>query len=414
MKDSRVFDLLKLRASFGMSGSSDSSASSNLTLNSDAGGRYLYKDYYIFANPFGNFYTGESTATNQSTLMPMYYPNKDARSETSYKYNIGVDMTMWGGRFNLTADAFLDNRTGIQTYDQNILNYYGWNNAVLNIGKMVNRGFEVAAVWADKVGEVSYSLGGSVSFARNKIIEYGELPTTHDYNAATGRPYATPIGLVADGFYGVDDFDANGDLKDGIATPLFGDVQPGDIRYRDLDDNGIVDTDDITAIGGSIYPEWNYTLRAKVAWKGLDLDILMQGTAGADMNLLSYKQSMVVPYVSQRTIYRFADNSWAYYPEQGIDNREGATYPRLTLETNGNNHRTSSFWMRSLDYLKIRHIELGYTFKTRGMDNLRVYVNAANPLTFSKLKREMGIDPESIGSYYPTLQSYTLGVSLSF
>lgn len=414
MKDSRTVDLLKLRASFGMSGSSDSEATANLSMFADANGRFLYKEYYTTANILGQFFTGASTPNGQSSLVPMFYPNRDAHSETSYKYNVGIDLKMWNGRFNLSADAFLDRRTDILTWDQTIMKYYGWNDAVLNIGEMTNRGFELAANWADRAGDWSYSLGGAVSFNRNKILESGEVPTTYDYNAYTGRPYGTAIGLVSDGLYGTEDFNSDGTLVDGIAVPLFGDVQPGDIKYRDIDGNGFVDNDDVTKIGNPVYPEWTYSFRAQVAYKGFDLDVLMQGTAGASVSLLTQFNERVVPFVGDKTIYKFADNAWAYYPDQNIDNRDGATYPRLTLEENLNNHRESSFWMRSLDYVKIRHIELGYTFKVDGMTNLRVYANAANPFTFSKLKRELGIDPENLNSYYPSLKSYTLGVSLSF
>jgi hypothetical protein len=397
-----------------MSGSTDSYATGNLTMFSDANGRFLYKDYYSTYDPLGSFYTGESTPGGQGTLIPMFYSNKNAHAETSYKYNLGVDLTMARGRFNLVADVFLDQRKDILTYDGNIMKYYGWNDAVLNIGEMNNRGFEVMADWSDKVGDWSYSLGAMVSFNRNKVIRMGETPTTYDYNARTGRPYGTIIGLVSDGLYGTDDFDANGALASDSPVPLFGDVQPGDIRYKDLDGNGFIDDNDVTAIGKSGYPEWTYSLRAQAGWKGFDLDVLVEGVAGASVSLLGSNYSQVVPFINNATIYSIADNSWAYYPDQGIDNRANATYPRLTLEASQNNHRTSSFWVKSLSYVKVRHIELGYTFKVRGMSDPRVYLNATNPFTFSRLMKEYDIDPERLGVGYPALSSYNLGIALSF
>ena len=414
MKNSSAINLFKIRASFGMSGSSDSEATGNLTMFGNSNGRFLYKEYYSTNNPFGSFYTGEKTPNWQQSRVPMFIPNKDARSETAYKYNFGIDLSMAKKRFNLMADLFYDRRKDILTYDQSIFYYYGLNFAILNIGEMTNRGFELMADWSDKIGDWRYALNGMVSFNRNKIIEMGEVPTKYGYNAYTGQPYGTLIGLQADGFYSPEDIDDNGVLDSDLPIPLFGNVQRGDIKYRDLDGNGFIDDDDVTKIGKSFYPEWTYGIRASVGWKGFDLDVLLQGITGASVNLLATNYEQMVPFVNDRTIYKVADNSWTYYPTLGLDNSTNATYPRLTLEANQNNHRSSSFWVKDLDYIKIRHIELGYTFKVDGMTNFRVYLNATNPFTFSKLMKDYNIDPERLGIGYPALKSYSLGVSLSF
>lgn len=104
---------------------------------------------------------------------------------------------------------------------------------------MTNKGVELSAVWNDQRANWGYSINGSVSFNRNKIDYMAEVAPAYSYNAQTGRPYGTLIGLVADGFYDVDDFNADGSLKADLPQPMFGAVQPGDIKYRDLDRSGL-------------------------------------------------------------------------------------------------------------------------------------------------------------------------------
>jgi len=115
-----------------------------------------------------------------------------------------------------------------------------------------------------------------------------------------------------------------------------------------------------------------------------------------------------------------AENAWAYYPEQNIDTRSFAKYPRLTTQSNDNNYRSSSFWIKDRDFLKIRNIELGYDFgknSSLNMDNvekLRIFVSVVNPFTWSSLLKDYNMDPESIYGGYPTVKSFNAGVSFTF
>ncbi len=416
LKDSETVDYLKLRVSAGRTGSADSGATGSLE-NFSSNGRFLYKEYFTDSY-IGSFYTGSSSGTWQSSLVPMFLANPGVHAEKSTKYNMGVDLTLFG-RLSITADGWLDKRTDILTLDNSMMNYYGKNYYYANVGKMTNRGFELAAAWADQREDWGYALNGTVSFNRNTIDYMAEVAPAYDYNAQTGRPYGTFIGLVADGFYDVDDFDAAGNLKEEIARPMFGAVQPGDIRYRDLDDSGTVDQNDVTAIGMSLYPEWTYSFGGSVNYKGFDFNLLLQGIAGASVNLLD-NWNQTVAFVDNGNAYPIARGAWAYYPEQGIDTRATATYPRLTTMSNDNNYRTSSFWIRNRNFLKVRNIEIGYNFrnhprfKAAGISNFRISLSAVNPFTFSKLLSDYDIDPENIYGGYPSLKSYNIGVTLTF
>ena len=414
LKNSSVVDFLKVRASVGVAGTSQSNATSVLT-NFDTSGRYLFKDYYK-SSYIGAFYIGPNGGTDNGSLVPMFLGSDDIVPEKSVKYNVGVDATLFQG-LNLTVDAFLDKRSDILTLNNSKMGYYGKQYVFSNVGKMTNKGFEANAIYNGKSGDFSYRVNGMVSYAKNRIDFMNEVTPANEFSAQTGRPYGTYIGLVAERFYDISDFDSEGNLKMGIPTPAFGSVQPGDVKYKDLDKNGVVDQNDKTQIGKSAYPEWYFSFGGKFAYKGFDLEVLFQGAAGMSVNLLDNK-NQVVAFVDNGNAYEIAKGAWAYYPAEGIDTRATATYPRLTTLSNENNYQTSSLWVKNADYLKLRNLELGYNFASRkvqeaGISNLRVYLSAQNLATFSGLLRKYNLDPERL-SGYPTVTSYNVGVSITF
>ena len=414
LKNSSVVDFLKVRASVGVAGTSQSNATSVLT-NFDTSGRYLFKDYYT-SSYIGAFYIGPNGGADNGSLVPMFLGSDDIVPEKSVKYNVGVDATLFQG-LNLTVDAFLDKRSDILTLNNSKMGYYGKQYVFSNVGKMTNKGFEANAIYNGKSGDFSYRVNGMVSYAKNRIDFMNEVTPANEFSAQTGRPYGTYIGLVAERFYDISDFDSEGNLKMGIPTPAFGSVQPGDVKYKDLDKNGVVDQNDKTQIGKSAYPEWYFSFGGKFAYKGFDLEVLFQGAAGMSVNLLDNK-NQVVAFVDNGNAYEIAKGAWAYYPAEGIDTRATATYPRLTTLSNENNYQTSSLWVKNADYLKLRNLELGYNFASRkvqeaGISNLRVYLSAQNLATFSGLLRKYNLDPERL-SGYPTVTSYNVGVSITF
>ena len=414
LKSSTAVDFLKVRASVGVAGTSQSNATSVLT-NFDTSGRYLFKDYYT-SSYIGAFYIGPNGGTDNGSLVPMFIGSESIRPEKSVKYNVGIDASLFKG-LDLTVDAFLDKRSDILTLDNSNMGYYGKQYVFSNVGKMTNMGFEANAVYSGKAGDFSYRANGMVSFAKNRIDYMNEVTPANAFSAQTGRPYGTYIGLVAERFYDVSDFDSEGNLKMGIPTPAFGSVQPGDVKYKDLDKNGVVDQNDKTQIGKSVYPEWYYSFGGRIAYKGFDLEVLFQGAAGMSVNLLDNK-NQVVAFVDNGNAYEIAQGAWAYYPAEGIDTRATATYPRLTTQSNENNYQTSSLWVKNANYLKLRNLELGYNFngfkvQKAGISNLRVYLSAQNLFTISGLLRNYNLDPERL-SGYPTLTSYNAGVSITF
>lgn len=404
LKANPVVSFLKIRASVGKTGNDN--PGSGIYNN----GRYLYQQYYGGSS---SFYTGNSTPTSNSTLKQLYLAS-NIGPETSLKYNVGADLTLLN-KIAVNMDVFMDKRSGIVTLNNTIPSDYGNNTLYSNIGKMTNKGAEISASYTDQVGEFMYKVNGMASFNQNRIDYMSEIPTAYPYNAQTGHAYGTPMGLESIGFYKTTDFNADGTLTSGIAVPAFGPVQPGDIRYKDLNGDGIIDQRDITAVGKP-FQELTYSFGGSVAYKGFDLNVLFQGSGLSSFNLLSSNQT--IPFVNYATIHAIAANAWAYYPAQGIDTRATATFPRLTTQSNSNNYQTSSFWMKNNDFLRLRNVELGYTFpsafkKRANISKLRIFISATNPITWSGLLTNYHIDPESYNGY-PALKCINMGVSAHF
>lgn len=412
LQSSDVVKFLKLRASAGKTGGADSGESGKLS-SFNSNGRYLYEQYYYYIGGF-NSGNGSSFQWN-SGLAPIFIANKEAFAEKSMKYNVGLDVNLFD-KLSLTADVFLDKRSNILTFDQTVMRYYGQNYYLSNIGKMTNKGFELSATYTEKIGDVNFSLFGIASYAKNKIDYMGEIPPAYSYNAYTGRSYGTRIGLVADGFYQLSDFNADGSLKEGVPMSSYGSVQPGDLKYRDLDGSGIIDDTDVDEIGDPSYPKLAYSFGGEVSWKGLDFSIMFRGAYGSSVNLMDYGNQFIA-FMDNRNAYDIAKGAWAYYPEQGIDTRREATYPRLSVANNDHNYRSSSFWIRNNDFLRIQNVELGYslpakTLKNTGLTKARLFLNATNPLTWSSVLKDYNMDPESFYGY-PSLRTFSIGVSLT-
>lgn len=407
-KDNKTVDLFKLRASAGKTGSADSDEGNLQNLQN---GRYLYQQYYASST---NFYTGDASVNGQAALNPLYIANADLFAEKSMKYNVGMDISLFS-KLSINLDAFLDKRSDIITRDLTIPGSFGNNVYVSNLGQQTNKGFEAVASFSDKKGKLGYSLTAVTFYNKNKIDYRGEVATAYPYNATTGRAVGTPIGLVATGFYDIADFNADGSLKAGQAIPAFGAVQPGDLKYQDLDNNGIVNENDRTAIGKPEYPELTFALGANVNYAGFDLSLFFQGVRGSSINILS---TQTQAFVNNGNAFPIAKGAWAYYPAQNIDTRATATYPRLTTAANDNNYRSSSFWIKDRDFVRIRNIELGYTLSEKvltrlHLSHLRLFVSAVNPITWSKLSKDYDLDPETPFGY-PALKSFNTGIAVRF
>lgn len=402
-KNSQIINFMKIRSSIGKSG-----------YDGFNGPRYLYQQYYTWK---GNFMTGNGTPTNNSGLIPAFTPNPNIFAEESTKYNVGVDIVLFK-YLSINADAFIDKRSGIVTTEYTMSDVYGLDAPYKNAGKVTTNGLEINVQYSNSIGFFKYSFGSKIGYIKDNIDYMAELTPASSFAWRTGNSIGTQFGYKSLGFYNISDFDQNGDLLKGLPVPSFDKVQPGDLKYVDLNNDGTIDSRDITKIGRSNYPNWTYGINAEFEYKNIDFRFLFQGVASRDINILSSARNKVVAFENNSNAYNIAKSSWAYYPDQNIDTRSTATYPRLSTLSNNNNYQSSSFWIKNGDFLRLRNVEIGYSLsknilKKMKFSSVRLYVNGTNLFTLSSLLQNYNLDPESL-SGYPLLKSYNLGLTVNF
>lgn len=383
----KLVDMLKVRASVGKTGNDIGSAFATY---------YGYMSNYSTGSGayFGSSLTG-STGMYQSRV-----GNPNITWETATKYNVGLDFSFLKGKIAGSVDYFNEENKDI-LLKNSVSVMYGaevW----MPEGVVSNRGAELELRWNESYKDVSWSLGTTISYAKNKIKNKNEEPRAYDWMVETGHPYGTLFGYVFDRYYTEDDDFSN--LPD---QSLLGEVQPGDLKYRDLNGDNIIDESDRTVIGKSPTPELYYGFDFHLNYKNFDLYALFQGIGDASY----YKSGYTYwAFNSQKgNVMQHHLDRWT--PGSGQD----ASYPRLSL-TSTNNTQTSSYWVGNKRFLRLKQLELGYTLpnsltKKMSISNLRFYVSAQNLLTWDKLKH---LDPESDAMGYPNVRKFTCGLNVSF
>ena len=393
MENVSFVDYLKVKASAGLSG-----MDANLVYDMD-------KQF----NGSGNSY--------MFTLGTVLYgsregdlPSVGVRPETELKIDGGLEFHMpWGLSGEL--GAFYNKRTGLRTVASNT------TSGVLGIGLsdsftgvVSNRGLEAALGWNVRIGEVSLDLGGTFSFVRNRIEHLEEEYHPDAYQYQEGGSIGRLFALESDGFYSDSDFNADGTLRDGVVESTFASVRPGDIKYRDLNNDGKIDNYDYTWLKTPALPEIYYGFRIAASWKSVSLSALFQGTGDwtAVTNLASVYQPL---YGGDKNVSEYyLENCWH------ADSYEGARYPRLTTLENNNNFRDSDVWTENGKYLKLRELEVRYDFPKALISNVRmaqasVFFKGNNLFSIDSVKI---LDPEYIYLAYPRSRSFLFGVNVQF
>lgn len=349
MQSQNVVDFLKLRASFGMLNTDN--IPGNGYWNETVGGGNGYPINNNFGGD-GGWHEGRLASVNGTT-------------EKAYKYNAGVDATLFKG-LTLTVDGFYERRSDIWVSSD------GQNSAVLGAsGSYVNAGIvdswgtEIGANYYKKMGNVELNLGGTFTYNRSKIIEMLEEPAAYDYTRSTGNPVGQIFGLQAIGYF-VDQADIDNSLPQ-----QFGPVKAGDIKYKDMNGDKVINSDDRVAMGyNSTCPEIYYSFSLGLEWKGLGFSAQFQGVGNYTAILSgTYYHPLVDNTTISNYVYR---NRWT--PET-----PNARFPRLTTETVDNNLQTSSLWLADRSFLKLRNCEVYYKLPSSWLNrfwvkNAKVYV----------------------------------------
>ena len=409
-----IFTFMKIRGSYGEAG------------NDRLGGS---RRYYYLPNTYnlnqGGYWLGNSDGTSANAYFAGategVLGNPDITWERSRKYDIGVETKFFTNRLSVDFDYFYEKRDNILTTLGTIPAIYGVSSGSVppaNVGITMNQGYELVLNWTDKIGDLTYTIGGDLSWTRNKIIYKAEANNPYPWMNETGHAIGQRFGLVSDGLFNTPEELANrpyNTYTSNLATL-------GDIRYKDLDGDGLINQNDVAPIGFPNYAQYHFNVKLHLAYKGFDLRMLFTGSANGSYYLNS---GFTMPF------YKNAGNAWLWQyegrwtPEKYAAGAE-ITYPRATYSPSSshNNYLTSDYWMVSTNHFKLKTIELGYTFNVkRGIlsqlqvQSLRVFMNANNVYTFNNDLTPYGIDPETRdGStyIYPLTRVITFGLNLRF
>ena len=405
-----LFDNIKIRASWGM-----------------LGNQYVGSSEYPYLSVLEAYSSGLSLVGTQATTgyVQSTLANPNLSWETIKMLDIGVDISMLGNRINMSFDWYDKNTEGILLQ----LNYpaqIGPKPSEENAGKVNNKGWELDLNWREQRGEFYYGIGFNISDVRNKIVDLaGNAPDLSGNQVRiVGSPIDAFYGYKAIGLMTPEDFRISDTKNHNYSLPkvpviLGNDYKPGDIKYADINGPDGVPDGRITpeydkVILGSNIPRYTYSLRGDLAWRGLDFSFVIQGVGKCD----GYLEGTA----------RHALQDMAAYPQKVHLDRynvvsnpnPNATYPRLTYNTKFNQETFSTFWLEDASYMRLKNIQVGYTFPEKWMkkariDNLRIYLSGDNLVTFSKYF--YAYDPEtpvSKGGYYPQVKTVVLGLNVTF
>ena len=393
MKDVKLVDRLKMRLSAGIL-NADYLPENTWTYYLQ--GYDISSGTYNFTSNYNTGGVGGTTLGRVSTMSPS--------NEKAYKYNIGIDARLFGA-LDVTFDAFYQHRTDIWVKsDGKYTNIVGYDKPFENAGIVNSWGFELGLDYTKTFGAVTLNAGTSLNVNRSKVTELLEEPKMYDNLVITNHRLNQIFGLEAIGLFR--------DQADIDASPVqtFSAVKPGDIKYRDVNGDNIIDANDKVAIGyNTKAPEVFYNFHIGAEYKGFGIYMLFQG-AGRYSAVLNTK-SLYWPLVGNNTIStEVHENRWT--PEN-----MNAKYPRLSSESNANNYQTNTLWLASRSFLKMRDIEVYYNLpeslllKTKFVSGAKLYLRGTDLLCFDSIYIT---DPENYGATNPMTRSVVLGLAVTF
>lgn len=388
------FNLLKIRGSAGLVG------------NDQIGGRrFLYQSTweqgaagYQFGKDYNGVWYGGATEGQ--------YGNPIVTWEKAWKYNLGLDLGVFESKLTMTGDVFYEKRSNILAAPGTMPSTVGLTSLpLLNLGVVENKGFELEMQHRSRIGEMGYFLKGNFSYAKNKILEMDEASYVgREYRRQTGRSVNDQYGLIAEGL-----FQSQEDIDKSADQTSYGRIIPGDIKYKDMNGDGVINELDRAYFGKESIPTKILGFAMGINYKNFDVSILLQGGFGGNVWLTG---DVVWPFSGDVGVLAdVKDNYWT------TDN-PNAKYPRLSSSNNVNNNQISSFWVTSRDYLRLKNAEIGYSVPSSWLNkysirSLRLFATGINLFTWDKLKI---FDPEipNDSRNYPQQRVMNFGLSLGF
>lgn len=384
----KVISNLKIRGSYGKVG------------NSSTDSRFPYLTY---VNLSGASYTFGNNWQNTGTgAIITRYGAAGARWETGIKADMGVELNLFNS-LNITFDWFTETRKDIFMRSNIVPAESGITGDLrpyANLGKVKNQGVDLNIEYNKAFSrDLIVSLKGSFTYAKNTLLEADEpsYPEEEAYRSEIGKPLNRYTGLIAMGL-----FKDEADVENSPEQTFSPNLKPGDIKYKDLNGDGKIDSNDMTEIGDPTVPQIVYGFGGSVQYKSFDFSVFFQGVAKTSLMMQN-----IHPFTSdQTTLLDFIAKD--YWTEENPN--PNAEYPRLISNLDShNNFMNSTYWLRSAAFLRLKNVEIGYTYKVA-----RLFISGQNLLTFSPFKHW---DPElggGKGLTYPNLRVATIGLQLTF
>lgn len=387
MKGVEWLDLLKIRASYGISGW-DGSLSHELWRQSWGS---------------GNSYLFGSNATSSSGGAEGSLPVVGLVPERSEKTTLGLDFAAFDNRLGITVDGFKDYRSDVlvsgSTSTSGII---GIGVGQVCEGEYIYEGFDATLRWDDKAGDFTYGIGASASYLVSEVLNENQEYQEYDYLYHAGNRVGQCYGLEAIGFFG-SQMEINNSPQQTFST-----VRPGDVKYKDQNGDNVIDSKDVVKMFGSTLPRFYFGFDIHLGYKGFELQADFQGMTGVTVSLLD--SPLYQPLVGNGNISQtFLDNEvpWTY------ENRASATMPRLTTESNANNYRASSLWYRDGSFIKLRNLVVSYTVPKSMLRfaEMKVFLQGNNLFSLDNIGFA---DPEQLQAAYPSVRTYWAGVKFNF
>lgn len=367
-------------------------------------------------------WTWSDYGTEENKYTGMIYTQLASQNvtwEVATKHDAGVDLSLFDDKFTASVDYFHEQRDGIYMERKFLPNIVGiTSNPKANVGSVLSQGFDGNFTYKQKFGKVNLTVRGNMTYSKNEILEKDEANAVYPYQMETGYRVNQAKGLIALGLF--KDYD---DIRNSPQQTAWGKVQPGDIKYKDINADGIIDGGDQVAIGATTKPNMIYGFGASAQWNNFDFNVHFQGAGKSSF------------FIDGSSVYAFKDMQWGNIfknlvadrwvdPETALilgipaNQNPNASYPRLSYGGNDNNFRSSTFWLRNGSYLRLKTLEVGYTLPKAivnkiKFNQIRVFFIGTNLLTFAKFKEwdpEMG---SSNGQQYPLSRTFTLGLTVN-
>jgi TonB-linked SusC/RagA family outer membrane protein len=367
----------------------------------------------------GGFNFGEPVSPNNYTGLYYTQVSSDALTwEVARKQNLGIDINIRKSAFTLTLDYFQETRRNIYIQRGQLPAMVGISSQPwANVGKMDNRGIDGNFGFTKRIRNIYWTLRGNITYYKNKILERDEQWNNYTYLMQENYRADQVRGLIAMGLFK--------DYEEIRNSPrqTFGAYMPGDIRYKDVNGDGLINNEDVVPVGASWRPALEYGMGLSASYKGFDASVHFQGAGRS-----SY-------FLNGPTVYPFAEGAWGNILTEVADpasrwisrdisgkvttENPNAKYPRLSYGGSANNYRASTFWLRNGAYLRFKTLELGYTVPAKilsriSVSTVRLYLIARNLMVWDDVKVW---DPEmasSDGTRYPLAKTVTIGMNFRF